>query len=230
VSAGRTARIGALGTGIVAGVAWWAAVLLGLRPVAPPGPAPSGLRAAVSYMPLQSFAPPERPDARAIWSPVLFSLPTPAGFSREVEAGPVARPPLEPAPEPPPLLARRAAAVDEAGVSVPAVPLPSVPAGPRPAPPPPPVAAIVPVEGRLPPGVVFPVPAALAGPSAWEAEVRVAFDDSGMPARAFIEPGDAPAAARAETVRSVMRWRRPAGPAGWVVARLVHPGTTESPP
>jgi len=118
--------------------------------------------------------------------------------------------------------------VADQGIVVPEVPLPApgtMGATPRP---PPRVASLDPVEGGLPPGAEFPLPPGEAGPAPWEAFVRVAFDVTGMPVHAFVESDDAPAVARAGIFRGVMRWRRPAGPAGWIVVRLVHPGATEA--
>ncbi len=221
---GRTGRIGPLHLALVLGAAWWSWILLGLRPAPPPGPAGPIGRMAVAYQPVQSFAPPERPDARAIWSPVLFSLPTPAGFSREAPAGPAARPPLDPASDPPPLLDRAATRRMVAPATLPPVLLPPVPLSDPPARPAPPPASWVALAGEIPAGAGFPVPPGDRGASPWEAEAHVGFDSNGLPVHAFVESEDAPPAMRVAIARGLFRWRRPAGTAGWLVLRLVHPG------
>ena len=212
-----------MAAGILLAVFCWGFLLLALDVRPPPRTMARPGRAGVAYMPLETAGTPDRPDARAIWSPVLFSLPTAIGFSREAGAGPTARPPLDPPAEPPPLLTRAASGVSDGPPALPGVPLPGHPAGNAPVSPPGP--ALVVLEGTLPSGAAFPVPESARGNRPWEAEVRVEFDGSGQAVRGFVESTDAAAGVRAELARGILGWRRGTGDGdGWVRVRLVDPG------
>lgn len=214
-----------LAPGIVLAIAWYAWILLGFDPAPPPAPKTPARPAPIAYMPMEAAGMSERPDVRAIWSPVLFSLPSAAGFSRGAPSGPVARPPLDPPAEPPPLLALRIQTPAQAAVPLAPVPLPAcVP--PSPPPPPPVGTTMTPLEGEVPAGAGFPVAPALRGDRSWEAEAQVAFDGDGLSTHAFVESADAPPGVRREIARGLHRWRRPVGSAsGWVRIRLVHSAT-----
>jgi len=222
--AASTPRAGlALGVGLA--TAWYAWILLGFDPLPPPEPRARARPVPVTYMPVEAAGMPDRPDVRAIWSPVLFSLPTAVGFSRGVPSGPVARPPLDPPADPPPLLALRTQTPVQTAVPLAPVPLPAF----VPPPPPPPAPAgttMTPLEGTVPPDAGFPVASGACGDRSWEAEAQVAFGGDGLPLHAFVESADAPPGVRREIARGLHRWRRSAGgAAGWVRVRLVHSGT-----
>lgn len=213
----------ALGVGLAA--AWYAWILFGLDPAPPPEPRARARPAPVTYMPVEAAGMPDRPDVRAIWSPVLFSLPTAVGFSRGAPSGPVARPPLDPPAEPPPLLALRPQTPARTPVPLAPVPLPAyVPPPPRP--PAPAGTTMTPLEGAVPADAGFPVAPEARGDRAWEAEAQVDFGEDGLPRHAFVESADASSGVRGEIARGLHRWRRPAGgSAGRVRVRLVHSGT-----
>jgi hypothetical protein len=86
------------------------------------------------------------------------------------------------------------------------------------------------LAGEIPAGAEFPVPPGDRGPAPWEAEAHVAFGSNGIPVHAFVESDDAPPATRVAISRGLFRWRRPAGAAGWLVLRLVHPGVAAGEP
>jgi hypothetical protein len=159
-----------------------------------------------------------RPSAevRRIWSPVLFSLPEPAGFSRSLSGEGVLKPPVRVPDDPPPYQARvtfpsAAAVLTSAGAVVPR-PLPLVQRSPAiPAP----RSSVEPVEipagcARLPPEWVFPLGPEAAGNQPWEAVVRLVFHSDGLPRSALVEEGTLPDAARAALARAMFGWRCPA--------------------
>jgi hypothetical protein len=79
-------------------LAWHAFWGLWLRAAPPPAPLRAPVVPEVTYAPIQA-APesggPALADARTLWSPVLFSLPTPMGFSRSALARRIgSQPPL----------------------------------------------------------------------------------------------------------------------------------------
>ncbi|MCX6998469.1 MAG: hypothetical protein NTV49_15645 [Kiritimatiellaeota bacterium] len=109
----RTSRWPGLWAGLLA-AGWFGFWALALQPEIVKVPARQPVKAPrVCYLP----GPEARgekaanADLRAMWSPVLFSLPTPMGFSRSVESGDAAlRPPLQQTQSAPVLLARPATA------------------------------------------------------------------------------------------------------------------------
>ncbi|MBN1267980.1 MAG: hypothetical protein JXB04_00180 [Kiritimatiellae bacterium] len=88
---------------------WWAVL----------APAPARARGWLPRAPKVVFAPGEahedpEGDPRAVWSPILFSLPTPVGFSRPIMTGAGSvRPPLT-APHNPAVYLERSATVPDA--------------------------------------------------------------------------------------------------------------------
>lgn len=206
-----------VGAGAVA-VAW-AGIFPLLWPPAPmprprvPPPVP-----AVAYLPVRAAAAEsaiERPDIRTLWSPVLFSLPSAAGFSRAPSHAGGLKPPLDLPDEPLPVLSRASertvnrptvlAAVgnpDPAGVAARATAAPmTLPRAP--------VVERIAGTADLPAGADLPVPAARRGAKAWEAEATIEFDAGGLATHVFVERSEAEPAVTAELARGLYRWRVP---------------------
>ncbi len=181
--------------------------------------------AALRYLPLPAEAgmDPAVADVRVMWSPALFALPSRAGFSGSTARRPAGAPALE-APNretalftPPPPASPAAAVLRPAprdGVGLPALAFPPVfgtlaeaPAGDR----------ILALDDDVR-SALEKAPLDPAGPdaAAWEAWVRIAFDEAGIPRHALIEriePPETPPAVRVMLQRNARDWRATPGAA-----------------
>jgi hypothetical protein len=204
-------------------VPWGAAVLgaaalhglgLALRPLPPPRtlqpPAPARLR----LLPIVPGSP--AAEARALWSPGLFVLPTEHGFGRAREELTLVHPPIEPPAPPPHYLATPRPASPRARPPRPATArrAAGVPAALRPAEPVlPPVATPArhrEFDGGWSPAAftAAPWPERAASAQPWEARVRLAFDEAGVPVHVFVDRATAvDAHVRPEIARTLRAWR-----------------------
>ena len=198
----------------LAALAWHGLLLGALRPARSPRPRRPPKPPSVRYLP-GPHAGASWTDARWLWSPVLFSLPSPVGFSRVRDEGESVRTPLAP---PPPAPRFRDA--------------PPAPPEDGPAVLPPRTSAAAAhwnglLDGAAPafsPGPRGPLrlagawladdfergpadpPAALAA-RAWEARAQIEFDPRGVPERVLVDPpGEDPAFDR-ELARWLWSWR-----------------------
>jgi|GEM_PF-2401105 len=229
-------------------VAWtpqvWSAVLAGvwfcfwgllLQPADPKASAaPPAKAPRVAFLPGPAARGGGAPhaDLRALWSPVLFSLPTPMGFSRSVVSGDSAlRPPLQQAQSTPVLLARPALPPNAPLISVPA----DVLAGRAAAEPLVPETAVfartAAVTGQawqilLHDGLADaswqaqPLPKVPADGSAgtWEAEAQLELSREGLVQHVWLEAPTASSNVNAQLVHALLQWR--CAPA--TNARAVH--------
>lgn len=162
----------------------------------------------LSYHPASPAA-----DARWLWSPVLFSLPMPAGFSRANPDGGVLHPPVRmpemPAPLLPPPVGETPMAVMAPSVKIQQeFPVAGAPVFSLP----PPRSEVTLISGldKKPESWVFPIPAASAGAQAWEAVVQLHFREDGLADHVFIEnAGEMPEPLRPELTRAMFRWQAP---------------------
>lgn len=204
-----------------AAAAAWAGLFPLLWSPAPiPRPRPPAAVPAVAYLPVRALAAEsavERPDTRTLWSPVLFSLPSAAGFSRAPSHAGGLKPPLDLPEEPLPVLAREGGNTTNRPTVLAAVGAPDpvrdaarALAAPAILPRPPVVERIAGTAG-LPAGADLPVPASRRGAKAWEAEALVEFDAGGLATHVFVERSEAEPAVTADLARGLYRWRVPAG-------------------
>lgn len=216
-----------------AAVAWLALFPLLWPPAPRPRPVPPAPVRPVVFLPAPAAGPASpdgRADSRTVWSPVLFSLPSAAGFSRAPSHAGELKPPLDLPEDRLPVLEREVVPVTNlptvlSATRTPEPPRPgaraAVPAEP-PLPPPPSVEKIAGVA-ELPPDATLPIPADRRGTKAWEAEAVVEFDASGLVRHVFVEQSDAGPALTAELARGLYRWRlAPGGPAGELRVRFRH--------
>ena len=183
-----------------------------------------------------------------MWSPVLFSLPTPMGFSRSVVSGDaVLRPPLQRTQSAPVLLPRPAPADNTPMIPAPADVFARRAAD---APPlviiePPAFAGVLAATGRtwqvvLSGGLVEarwqaqPLPKAPAGDGGdlWEAGAQIEFNRAGVVQHVWLETPTASSNLNAQLVRALLEWRcAPAAAprAGSVIVRTVG-GVPAQPP
>lgn len=202
---------------------WAVRDVRGLPTFAPPSlPSPRAV-----YAPLPSRGHPDQPDALAIWSPTLFAMPSPWGFSGLSTPATPLRPPLEVPPPPPPHLPRPPREAMALSAAWPPLPTPTFPPPPRDRPPPP-RPTMEAMEGKIPAGTAFPLPPGEGGPLPWTAEVVAAIGDGGVPASVWVA-GDVPADVRAALAPAIARWRWPAEDAGTTARfRLMYPGAPVS--
>jgi len=233
----RLTWLGAILLALVWHGAWavWLSVANPLPPAARP-PAPT-----VSY--ITPGAEPARAEVRQLWSPVLFALSSPAGFSRAVLDGEAAiRPPLNPPSASSNLLEHL----------LPLAPAAALPAGrslrddaaqrlagfPDSPPPPslfPPTTAseLNPVQVEFTGGLAGAEFARLDLPdnprardaTAWEARLWLEFDPAGGVRHVFLDPPTESAQLNLYLLHLAQNWRlrNPGGPrGGWVILR--NPG------
>lgn len=218
-------RLTPMGAGVLVTGAGCAALWFGFDLLPPTRPARHASPSGLAYCPPDFSASTDRTSAQAIWSPLLFALPTPAGFSRGVSRGLSLAPPLDPPPmplPPEPISASIRFAAEPEMPKFPALPH-FVP--PRPAMPPPPAMQVELVEGGDMRSTPFPVPDFARGDAAWSAEVSIDLDAAGVPERVLVESATAPAGVRNEIARGVHQWRgAPSGMDARVRARIVYAG------
>ncbi len=190
---------------------------------------------AFSYLPIDTSAREMAPDddPRAVWSPVLFSLPSPVGFSRPLLSGRAGiGAPLESpgvtrlslaweAPAPAPLVPERIRleALDPSlGTPRPPVRLP-------------PAAALQVLRqsgfgGADAPQMPLPDPARL-GLAGWETEALIEADELGTVHHVLLNPPP-PAEDARQLVQSLYRWRFAPGSPGQRVAYFTYRGAAEA--
>jgi len=206
------------------------AALLGGTP-APPSAAALPVTRFPARVVFQHSAPDrmEVVPSTVIWSPVLFALPTPYGFSRlpltEWTVGPpldLPDPPQFSLAQPPTALAPRSfplrPAVPPAWILATLLPYRTLPPY-RP--------TMDALSGSLPEEAEWPLAPEEAGPAPWTASVEVRISPEGWPTGIWFDSTDAPTTARVSAVRRIASWRWPGAVTSRTVRlRLVHPGAS----
>lgn len=162
-----------------------------------------------------------------IWSPVLFALPSPHGFSRLQPAEWTVAPPLDlPDPPPPVLVGEPSVLTATTAISRSELPMVWTDASLLPHRRLPPATSVVQAAtGELPERAGWPLSVEEAGVTPWTATVQVQVAPEGWPVGIWLDSADAPTAARVLAVRRIAAWRwPPAGTSSVVVLRLTHPG------
>ena len=236
---------------VLLALGWHGVPWVWLQPAPPPMRAPLAAVPQVSYLPTYD-APrvpgPSLPDVREVWSPAVFSLPTPAGFSGAALTNEIgARPPVNLAYRPPAMLERTVVAETTAVVAAGATlsslaggtltnlnwPRSEVPAfGP---------AAVS--SGRI--GIEIlgelrgyelersdvPDDPAVFGQAAWDAMAMVEVNSKGRVLHVFLEDSPGMAAVNTWIVRTLMGWRfEVTGDTVQGRVRLTWPGRAGGPP
>jgi len=233
----------------VLALAWFGGWGLLLQPAGSPAPATRVAKAPrVTYLPAPAVQGDgaTRADLRVLWSPVLFSLPTPMGFSRSAASNEATlRPPLQQALSTPVLLARPvpppAAPLippPVANLAGPAPAAPAVPAAPVFTAPPPATSAAwqVLLRGGLADAAwqAQPLPPAPADGTAADVEAgaQLEFSREGWAQHVWLDAPTASSNVNAQLVRALLQWRcAPAAAprSGAVVLRATGP-TLPPPP
>lgn len=234
---------------------WPAAVMLALLwhgfwcwALAPgPAPHPKALpwSPRVAYMPVRidGRAPDTlASDVRALWSPILFSLATPMGFSRPLLTNEVrAHPPMGLPMEPPRFLARPMPAAapllqplrelnTETAAQVNRLPATEPPPASAPAA----RAAVAPLAlewigqptGATPSGLSFPRPDWMGKLDSWSARLYVEFNTRGEPAQVFLEEPSSYERVNRLLVTAAQAWRAERAAGAWRGRVTVRAGAT----
>lgn len=216
----------------------------------PPGPvAPAMVTPRVGYLPVR-MGPSDtnaiHADVRALWSPALFSLPTPMGFSRPARAGDFLWRPVFALPPLPKLLLEREALTEHpaeeseqdwpgpvdialptlvfSSLDPPALPVPADGMAGR---------LAVQLDGKPVPAsanVVWPEQPWMHGTQSWEVVATITLANDGRVEHAFLETRTASEEFNRDMVVALLRWRLE--PSTRRSARLVirYSGWRASPP
>ena len=215
---GEAAGRRALAWGAGVAIAWHMAIFAVLDPAWPNRRVEAPRAPAVRYLPLQAADAGAAAAIETRWSPLLFSLPSPLGFSRARGIQDAIRPPVDLPDDPVGYLPRPVGGPSETAVHPPPLPPPlstrpgvSPPAKDRDRPARHAMTWIQGARGVGPPPWAFPVTAAVCGNRAWTAVLHVGFDDDGLPRRVLLDPSDAPPEVAMEVVRGAWKWRNEDG-------------------